>query len=791
MGKPNINVGGAANGIQTYKTIVLKPNIPFAQQLGNEDTIYVIKWDYDLGGGEINVPANCVLKFDGGSLNNGSITLSNTYVEGIKGFGSNLLVTGTCINSTIDSEWFVFSDSDSVIQFKSIFAISKLSKKPVNISNGEYTIVNDGDIIEITQSTDFNDSVIHFNTNGYDNHYFKVSNSEKLNIPQEDWDGFKSVVNSRIKKNELTEKYKDSLIILNTDTVEFCRNHKGGIRFNQKEFFYIDIEGGIDISCFFNDKNKFDDITSAYYIPCNTFCKIENLIIDIIDTREEPQEVSTRKLGLYVENYCNVTLRNIQVMDHETDEVFYYVILSSANGYNLILENLYFPNSQYFTSGKKANYVITHNTAWDVYWNNVRLSNIYDSKYWGETGMNYVHNLVIDNSSLSRLDCHYRMNNLTVTNSEIGQYQFTLTGYGSVFVSNCRLHTYEWVWRSRQDFNQFFDGDVIIRDCTIVAHRNTLSLVTPIKTDWDYECVTSSRVNKCLGKNIIFDNITVDESIINLSYIYIYESDLGEIVNDSVTKQQFPKIYINNLTSSAQIRLETPMRYDDYFSNRRDVKIENCNLRTSSAVNGITYNRYDDEYLDAILYVNPDTGVNDKLGTDLVVKNCSGVTTPLYAPNSTYKIYDSIVVYMSLSNMSKNSETVQAMYDLFVYDSIFVPIRKDSPNFGLQNTSGTVLISNCIFSANDAMEDTDILAIYPYTNENGGYYFNKRAACVQGCHFSKRVATALGVTTRYSIITFTETTQKGYSYFNTDITPQRPVWRKNSTTFVDATGTEV
>lgn len=84
MGKPNvnINVGGAANGTQTYKTVVLKPNIPFAQQLGSEDTIYVIKWDYDLGGEEVNVPANCVLKFEGGSLSNGIVISNNTKVYG-------------------------------------------------------------------------------------------------------------------------------------------------------------------------------------------------------------------------------------------------------------------------------------------------------------------------------------------------------------------------------------------------------------------------------------------------------------------------------------------------------------------------------------------------------------------------------------------------------------------------------------------------------------------------------------------------------------------------------------
>ena len=44
MGKPNINVnvGGAKNDYpQTYKTKMLKPNLGFAEQVVDEDTIYV------------------------------------------------------------------------------------------------------------------------------------------------------------------------------------------------------------------------------------------------------------------------------------------------------------------------------------------------------------------------------------------------------------------------------------------------------------------------------------------------------------------------------------------------------------------------------------------------------------------------------------------------------------------------------------------------------------------------------------------------------------------------------
>lgn len=51
--------------------------------LSQENTIYVIKYDFDLNGGIITVPEGCTLWFQGGTINNGSIYLSDTILEGI------------------------------------------------------------------------------------------------------------------------------------------------------------------------------------------------------------------------------------------------------------------------------------------------------------------------------------------------------------------------------------------------------------------------------------------------------------------------------------------------------------------------------------------------------------------------------------------------------------------------------------------------------------------------------------------------------------------------------------
>ncbi len=79
MGKPNVNVfvGGPVNSDpdRIYGTKYLKPNIPFGLQVTDEDTKYVVRSNFDLGGETVSVPSHCIVEFDGGSVNNGTLSL--------------------------------------------------------------------------------------------------------------------------------------------------------------------------------------------------------------------------------------------------------------------------------------------------------------------------------------------------------------------------------------------------------------------------------------------------------------------------------------------------------------------------------------------------------------------------------------------------------------------------------------------------------------------------------------------------------------------------------------------
>lgn len=53
--------------------VILRKNKTFAEQVTQANTIYEIRYDFDLNGTEVNIKDNCVLKFNGGSISNGTI----------------------------------------------------------------------------------------------------------------------------------------------------------------------------------------------------------------------------------------------------------------------------------------------------------------------------------------------------------------------------------------------------------------------------------------------------------------------------------------------------------------------------------------------------------------------------------------------------------------------------------------------------------------------------------------------------------------------------------------------
>ena len=80
--------------------VILRKNKTFAEQVTQDNTIYEIRYGFDLNGQTINMPKNCVLKFEGGIIKNGTLKGNNTCIEASSEqifdiSSSNLTITGT------------------------------------------------------------------------------------------------------------------------------------------------------------------------------------------------------------------------------------------------------------------------------------------------------------------------------------------------------------------------------------------------------------------------------------------------------------------------------------------------------------------------------------------------------------------------------------------------------------------------------------------------------------------------------------------------------------------------
>lgn len=83
-------------------------NVLYQDMFTQSNTVYEIRYDFDLNGQEITIPENCVLKFEGGSIGNGSIKGNNTFIKNSNEFifKTNLNYKGGFNIKYIDIEWF-------------------------------------------------------------------------------------------------------------------------------------------------------------------------------------------------------------------------------------------------------------------------------------------------------------------------------------------------------------------------------------------------------------------------------------------------------------------------------------------------------------------------------------------------------------------------------------------------------------------------------------------------------------------------------------------------------------
>lgn len=82
--------------------VILRKDKTFAEQVTLANTIYEIRYDFELNENSIEIPVDCTLVFNGGSISNGTIIGNNTQFEGLKDSSILCDFGGTFADCTIN-----------------------------------------------------------------------------------------------------------------------------------------------------------------------------------------------------------------------------------------------------------------------------------------------------------------------------------------------------------------------------------------------------------------------------------------------------------------------------------------------------------------------------------------------------------------------------------------------------------------------------------------------------------------------------------------------------------------
>lgn len=106
------------------KHIVNGTNILAQHMINKPNTIYIIQYDYCLGGETIEIPENCVLQFEGGSLRNGEVVGNDTNIKANNEvIFENITISGTWSIKKVYSNWIDINTDDSKNDINNLLAL--------------------------------------------------------------------------------------------------------------------------------------------------------------------------------------------------------------------------------------------------------------------------------------------------------------------------------------------------------------------------------------------------------------------------------------------------------------------------------------------------------------------------------------------------------------------------------------------------------------------------------------------------------------------------------------------
>ena len=154
--------------------VILRKNKSFAEQVILQNTIYEIRYEFDLNGNEVTIPEGCVLDFQGGTLKNGKIKgkLLNNFVRpewfGAKGNGDN--DDTVAINQALELGKLKLTTNKIYKTTASIIAKNSIEGQNAKIlANGSFNV------IEVDNNIIIKDLELYSGGTDYGNGYYGIN----------------------------------------------------------------------------------------------------------------------------------------------------------------------------------------------------------------------------------------------------------------------------------------------------------------------------------------------------------------------------------------------------------------------------------------------------------------------------------------------------------------------------------------------------------------------------------------------------------------------------------------
>lgn len=134
-------------------------------------------------------------------------------------------------------------------------------------------------------------------------------------------------------------------------------------------------------------------------------------------------------------------------------------------------------------------------------------TDIDDKAYWGLMASNFCKGIILDNCTFSRFDAHQGVMDVTLKNSVFGHMGTRAVGSGSFKITNCEIRT-NYILTLRDDYGSTWDGDVIIKDCTLRPQGGKSARIINGSNNGDHDFGYPCR----LPRRVVVQRLLIDDS---------------------------------------------------------------------------------------------------------------------------------------------------------------------------------------------------------------------------------------------------------------------------------------